>query len=164
MSYLNEQKIWIALRFVLGFVFLWAFLDKLFGLGFATVAEKSWLAGVSPTTGFLQFGTSGAGASFFQALAGSVVVDWLFMLGLAFVGTALILGVAMRLAGYIGALMMILMYTALSLPPKNNPLFDEHIVYALVLIGLGTSGAGEWCGLGKWWKELELVKKWKCLE
>ncbi|MEK7497216.1 MAG: hypothetical protein AAB657_04965 [Patescibacteria group bacterium] len=164
MPYTIEQKIWSVLRFVMGFIFLWAFLDKLFGLGFATVAEKSWLAGVSPTAGFLQFGTSGAGASFFKQLSGSVVVDWLFMLGLVFVGTALILGVAMRLAGYVGALMMVLMYTALSLPPKNNPLFDEHIVYALVLIGLGASSAGEWYGLGKWWKELELVKKWKWLE
>ncbi len=164
MLYSTEQKIWTSLRFVLGFIFLWAFLDKLFGLGFATVAEKSWLVGVSPTASFLQFATSGAGVSFFKALSGSVVIDWLFMIGLAFVGTALILGVAMRLAGYIGALMMILMYSALSLPPKNNPLFDEHIIYALVLIGLGASGAGERCGLGKWWKELGLVKKWKWLE
>ena len=44
---------WYALalsRILLGFVFLWAFLDKTFGLGFATAAEKAWVAGGSPSS------------------------------------------------------------------------------------------------------------------
>ena len=39
-----------ALRIVLGFTFLWAFVDKLFGLGYATPSERSWINGGSPTT------------------------------------------------------------------------------------------------------------------
>ena len=40
-------------RISLGWVFLWAFLDKAFGLGRATPAENAWLDGGSPTNGFL---------------------------------------------------------------------------------------------------------------
>jgi thiosulfate dehydrogenase (quinone) large subunit len=40
-----------ALRVSLGFVFLWAFLDKTFGLGYSTPSAKSWISGGSPTEG-----------------------------------------------------------------------------------------------------------------
>ena len=42
-----------GIRLALGWVFLWAFLDKPFGLGFATPSERSWINGGSPTNGFL---------------------------------------------------------------------------------------------------------------
>ena len=57
----NYKKSWQALavtRILVGFVFLWAFLDKTLGLGFATTPEKAWLAGTSPTTGFLKMGVN----------------------------------------------------------------------------------------------------------
>jgi thiosulfate dehydrogenase [quinone] large subunit len=40
-------------RVVLGFEFLWAFLDKTFGLGYATPSARAWINGGSPTKGFL---------------------------------------------------------------------------------------------------------------
>ena len=53
-KFMNKQKIVnIMLRFAMGFIFLWAFFDKVFGLGFATTADKAWIRGGSPTTGFL---------------------------------------------------------------------------------------------------------------
>ncbi|MER7365496.1 hypothetical protein ABT353_22580, partial [Nonomuraea wenchangensis] len=45
--------VWAAARISIGWVFLWAFLDKTFGWGFATPAAKAWINGGSPTTGFL---------------------------------------------------------------------------------------------------------------
>ena len=42
-----------VLRIATGFVFLWAFLDKTFGWGYATTSEHSWINGGSPTKGFL---------------------------------------------------------------------------------------------------------------
>ena len=126
---------WILLRLGLGWIFLWAFIDKLFGLGFATASDKSWLAGGSPTLGFLSSAVQGPFASFYQSIAGSIFVDWLFMAGLFLIGTSLILGVFLRTAGYSGALMMFLMWTAI-LPPTNNPLLDDHIIYLLVLLGI----------------------------
>jgi thiosulfate dehydrogenase [quinone] large subunit len=41
-----------------GTQFLWAFLDKTFGLGFATESGKGWLDGGSHTEGFLTFGVN----------------------------------------------------------------------------------------------------------
>src|SRR5688572_9064984 len=38
-----------GVRLALGWVFLWAFLDKAFGLGFATSAARAWIDGGSPT-------------------------------------------------------------------------------------------------------------------
>ena len=49
----GAAKFLAVFRVVLGFEFLWAFLDKLFGLGYATPSAKAWIAGGSPTKGFL---------------------------------------------------------------------------------------------------------------
>ncbi|MBX4200363.1 hypothetical protein KW790_02825 [Candidatus Parcubacteria bacterium] len=130
---MNMQKIvWIKLRFVMAFIFLWAFIDKVFGLGFATTTDKAWIHGGSPTSGFLSFGVKGPFASLFHSLAGVALVDWLFMLGLLFVGLTLLLNKYVLWGGVVGVLMMVLMWLAL-LWPENNPIIDEHIVYALVL-------------------------------
>ena len=147
----------------MGWMMLWAFLDKLFGLGFSTAAEKSWLQGGSPTFGFLKAATAGPFAAFYQSIAGNPLVDWLFMLGLLLIGTALILGIGMKIAGYSGALLMVLMWTA-HLPPAQNPLLDEHIIYILIFLGFTTVKAGQWFGLGKWWVKTGLVKKSPFLE
>lgn len=134
---MNKQKIvFTLLRYSMGFVFLWAFLDKTFGLGFATTAGKSWISGGSPTAGFLTNAVRGPFAEFFNSLAGVSVVDWLFMGGLLFVGATLILNKYVKWGCIAGALMMLLMYLAL-LFPENNPIIDEHIIYALVLILIG---------------------------
>lgn len=147
----NDGKyIWVTLRIAMGWLFLWSFLDKLFGLGFATEPNAAWITGGSPTFGFLNFGTAGPFAGVFQGLAGNPVVDFLFMAGLLLLGLALILGVGVRIAGYSGALLVLMMWMA-HLPPENNPLIDEHIVYLAILIGLALVRAGQWFGLGKLW-------------
>ncbi|MBI3306076.1 hypothetical protein HYZ82_03045 [Candidatus Nomurabacteria bacterium] len=130
---MNIQKIvLLKLRFVISFIFLWAFFDKLFGLGFATTGDKAWLNGGSPTTGFLTAGVKGPFADIFHSLAGVAVVDWLFMLGLLFIGFTLLFNRYVLWGAVAGIIMMILMWLAL-LFPANNPIIDEHIVYALVL-------------------------------
>jgi len=158
-----KERIWVFLRIFLGFIFLWAFLDKLFGLGFSTARDKSWLIGASPTSGFLQNAVHGPFASVFQSLSGSAFIDWLFMLGLLLLGIALIFGVALRLAGYSGSLLMILMWLSL-LPPENNPIIDDHIIYSLVLIGIATVKPYWGFGLGKLWYNSNFIKKNKFLE
>jgi thiosulfate dehydrogenase [quinone] large subunit len=147
----------------MGWTFFWAFLDKLFGLGFTTTPDAAWLNGGSPTTGFLKFGTYGPFSTFFQSLAGQVWVDWLFMLGLMLIGLTLILGIALRLAAFGGTILMILMWLAL-LPPEHNPVTDEHIIYALVLVLLTLSKSGDHWGLGKKWSKLDFVAKNKWLQ
>src|SRR3989344_4075156 len=134
---MNVQKIvWLKLRFVMSFIFLWAFFDKLFGLGFATTSDKAWINGGSPTTGFLSGGVKGPFAEIFHSLAGVVVVDWLFMLGLLFAGLTLIFNKYVKWGCVAGSLIFLLMYLSL-LWPENNPIIDEHIVYILVLALIG---------------------------
>jgi len=139
--------VWALARIALGWIFLWAFLDKTFGWGFATPAERAWMNGGSPTTGFLKGTGENALGGFFGSLAGQPWVDWLFMAGLLGVGAALILGVGLRVAAVAGSLMLLLMWAA-ALPLDTNPFMDDHIVYAIVLIGLALSDAGRTLGLG----------------
>ena len=63
----------------------------------------------------------------------------------------LILGIFVNLASYSGVLLFLLMYTACFLPPEHNPLVDEHIIYALVLIILSAFQSGRFLGFGKRW-------------
>lgn len=164
MSIKRDQFFLGLIRICLGFVFLWAFLDKTFGLGFATVSEKAWLAGGSPTSGFLLNGTHGLFAGFYQSLANILLIDWIFMIGLLCIGLSLILGIAVRIAGYSGALLMLLMYTA-AMPPSNNPLIDDHIIYALILLLFANvKMVGHWLGMGGLWSKTSLVKKYRFLE
>src|SRR3954447_4593152 len=78
--------VWAVARITLGWVFLWAFLDKTFGWGFATPANRAWIEGGSPTTGFLKGTGEHTFGGFFSGLAGQGWVDWLFMLGLLGIG------------------------------------------------------------------------------
>lgn len=131
---MNKEKIvTIVLRLVMGFIFLWAFFDKVFGLGFATTADKAWINGVSPTAGFLSFATKGPFVDIFHSLANVAVIDWLFMAGLLFVGLTLVFNKFVKRGCIVGSLMLFLMYLALLLP-TNNPIIDDHIVYILVLM------------------------------
>lgn len=154
---------WVVARLSLGWIFLWAFFDKLWGLGFNTAPDKAWIVGGSPTMGFLSFATTGPFAELFKSMAGNVFIDILFMGGLLLLGVALILGIGMRLAGYGGAIMMLLMYLAV-LPKEHNPFLDEHIVYAALLILLAEYKTGRIFGLGTWWSKTKLVKKYPILE
>jgi len=147
-----------GIRLALGWIFLWAFLDKVFGLGHSTASAKSWLNGGSPTKGFLGSATEGPFAGFYHSIAGVGVVDVLFMATLLGVGVALILGIGMRVAAGAGALLTVMMWTAV-LPPASNPFMDDHLVYAAVLIVLALLGAGDTLGLGRQWSSLPLVRR-----
>lgn len=168
------QRVWAVTRMALGWVFLWAFLDKLFALGFATGRQEggtidyfadggAWLNGGSPTYGFLEFGTRGPFADFFQSFAGDTWANWLFMIGLAGIGLALLFGVGMRIAAATGSVLLVAMWAA-ALWPTNNPFMDDHIIYALVLVGLALSNAGDTWGFGRAWGDTKLVRRYPVLK
>ena len=150
-------------RIAIGWTFLWAFLDKTFGLGFATAGEDAWINGGSPTFGFLNFATEGKMFhEFFAGLSGPAA-DWLFMIGLLGIGVALVLGIGMRIAAASGALLLTLMWAA-ELRLENNPFMDDHIVYAIVLVALALYGAGRTLGLGRMWEKLPIVQRYRVLQ
>ncbi|MEK6915936.1 MAG: hypothetical protein AABW89_05350 [Nanoarchaeota archaeon] len=164
-----KHYFWAITRIAIGLIFLWAFFDKLLGLGFATclnsetkitnvLCDSAWINGGSPTYGFLTYGVHGPFADFYNSLADSVLVEWFFMLGLLFIGLTLTFGFMIRLGGLSGSLLMLLMYSAL-LPPTNHPFIDEHIIYAFFMLGFVFMHTCKHFGVGKWWTNLSFVKR-----
>jgi thiosulfate dehydrogenase [quinone] large subunit len=174
------RKALAVLRIGYGVTFLWAFFDKLLGLGFHTGAitneegvrtgidfmakDAAWLAGGSPTEGFLMFGVPAHNPfhDTFVSMAGDTWVDWLFMLGLLGIGVALFSGVAIRLAAGAGVLLYSLMYLA-SVPLENNPIIDDHMAGAIVMVVLALTLAGDTWGFGRQWARTNLVRKYPVL-
>ena len=158
-----------VLRISTGFVFLWAFLDKTFGLGYATPGERAWINGGSPTKGFLSSVEVGPFQDFFHSIAGAAWADWLFMLGLLGIGVALVLGIGLRLAAGAAVVMMAAMWlaefplaktTAAGEPSgSNNPITDYHWIYAVAAVVVALTYAGHTWGLGKWWAGLPIVQR-----
>jgi thiosulfate dehydrogenase [quinone] large subunit len=165
----TAAKFLAIVRIVLGFEFLWAFADKTFGLGYATPAARAWINGGSPTKGFLSRVAVGPLESTFHAWAGATWADWLFMLGLLGIGIALIFGVGLRIAAVSGTVMMLLMWaaewplakvTSAGEPSMStNPIVDYHIIYALVIIAVALTYAGNTWGLGRAWARLPFVQR-----
>ena len=50
------------------------------------------------------------------------------------------------------------------LPPENNPVIDDHLIYALVLVLLALTAAGKTLGLGRVWERIPLVAKHESLK
>lgn len=73
-------------------------------------------------------------------------------------GAALILGVGMRVAAVTGALLLVMMWSVV-LPPENNPVLTDHLVYAMALGLLALTGAGKTLGFGRAWERIPLVQR-----
>lgn len=165
----TASKALAALRVSAGFVFLWAFLDKTFGLHYSTASAKAWVHGGSPTKGFLNSVAVGPFQSTFHSIAGTWWADTLFMLGMLGVGVALVAGVALRAAALAGVVIMAMMWfaeyplaqhTSTGAPSgSSNPLTDYHFIYAAVLVVLALGYAGSTWGLGKRWARLPFVQR-----
>jgi len=170
---------WVFLslsRIAIGFVFLWAFFDKLLGLGFSTcrtvaedgsftidtLCEKAWVSGGHVTEGYLVYGGNPGSPfhEFFVSLGAQRWTDWIFMIGLLAIGAALMLGIGTKIAMVSGALMLVFMYLT-QMWPSTNPFLDEHIIYSLVLFGIVLVELGhQSIGLGTWWRKLVGSRTW----
>jgi thiosulfate dehydrogenase [quinone] large subunit len=182
------QRVFGALRLVAGWTFLWAFLDKAFALGFSTgrvlndagqavkidfFGPDAWIHGASPTEGAVGFALKGPFADNIQSItnfqmtqAGPQVagwLDWVYMLSMLLIGLGLILGIGTRLAALGGIAWMTIFYTGTAIWPEHNPVVDEHVVLAVVLVGLILANAGRYYGLGKVWQRVGFVKDRKYL-
>ena len=163
----TAAKALAVLRITIGFYFLWAFLDKVFGWGYHTPSAKAWIHGGSPTKGYLSGVEVGPFQSQFHAIAGAPWVDWLFMLGLLGIGVAVMAGVAVRIATVSGVVMLAGMWLAEwpmshldstgAATGSTNPFVDDHIMDILVLIVLALTYAGTTWGLGRIWARLPFV-------
>lgn len=164
-----------VLRLGFGLTFLWAFFDKLLALGYATgvngetgavdrFGPDAWINGGSPTFGFLSFGVPADNPmhDFFTSMAGDAWADWLFMIGLAGIGTALVLGIGVRLTAIAGGALYLLMWLA-SMPLENNPVIDDHLLGAIALVVFALTLAGDTWGLGTAWAKSSIVRRFPVL-
>ena len=182
------QRVFALARVAMGFTFLWAFLDKALALGFSTgrvltdtgatakidfFGDSAWIHGASPTAGVLGFAMKGPFAHVIQTITGyhmtatgpvaAAWVDWVFMLSMVLIGTALILGIGVRLAALGGIAWMVIFYAATAIWPEHNPFVDEHVVDAIVLAALFLANAGRYYGFGKVWQRTALVQRYRIL-
>ncbi len=132
-----QKKAFLILRILLGWVFLYAGLSKIFtadwsAAGFLHSAKTflafySWLTtpGILPIVNFLN--------------------EW----GLTLLGISLILGIFVRWSSIAGIILMILYYFAVNQFPSvaSGFLVDEHVIYAAGLLLTYAWNAGRIWGL-----------------
>lgn len=141
----------VILRLALGVLFFYA--------GITKVLNPAWSA-----AGYLK------GAKTFPELYNMLLqpniipaINFINEWGLTLLGVSLLLGIAVRLSSFLGAVMMLLYYfpiLAFPLVGEHGFLVDEHIVYASALLLLGSLRAGRVWGLETWCAKLPICSKY----
>lgn len=137
------------LRVTLGWLMFYAGITKLLDPSWSA---RGYLLGAKTFTGFYHWLT---------APGVLPLVDFLNEWGLTLLGVSLILGIAVRLSGVLGAILMLLYYfPVLTFPTigEHSYLVDEHIIYATALLVLASIRAGRAWGLEEWCANLPLCK------
>jgi len=140
----------VGLRVVMGWTFFYG--------GITKVLDPTWSA-----RGFLLNAIPEGNP--FGGVWATMAEEWLWLIdplhawGLTLVALGLLFGVLVRWSAFWGAVMM-LFYWAASLPLANGLVIDDHVVYALLLFGLGAFGAGRIFGLDRIIEETEFVKRY----
>lgn len=152
----SEQAIGYAivgLRLVMGWI--------LFQGGITKVLDPTFTA-----AGFLTHLPEGNPfVAFFASMAGNSIIDGLVAWGLTLTGIGMMLGALTRWCAFWGAFMM-LMFWAASLtggiaqgfPIAHGWVVDDHIVYAVLLFGLGALGAGRILGVDGLLERIDLIQ------
>jgi thiosulfate dehydrogenase [quinone] large subunit len=152
----------VGLRVVMGWVLLQGGLTKLVTYLDGN-PENNWTA-----AGYLANAIPEGNpfTGLFASMAGSGLVDILVMWGLTLTGLGIILGAFLRWNAFWAAVMMMLFWAASltgglmqGLPLAHGWVVDDHLVYAMLLFGLGAIGAGRILGLDATLEEYEFVKK-----
>jgi thiosulfate dehydrogenase (quinone) large subunit len=144
------------LRVVVGVIFLWAGLDKLFGSGDKPWSAAYFLSKLTNGTLGWPFVTAPAQGTVFNPthdlwvnLASNAslmsIVDGLVVFGECAIGVALIFGILTRFAAAMGTLMMLLFFFAAW--DFAYGIVNQHLTYALVCATLVALGAGKYYGL-----------------
>jgi len=151
----TAQKFFLfALRVSLGWLMFYA--------GITKVLNPEWSA-----AGYLKGAKMFTG--FYDALLGPAVlpvINFLNAWGLTLLGVSLILGIAVRLSGVLGAALMLLYYFPVLDFPYPNPhsyIVDEHVIYASALLALASLRAGRVWGLERWGASLPICSRFPAL-
>lgn len=129
----------------------------MFGLGHQSTSAQAWINGGNPTKGFLS-GSVGVFSSFYQSIAGRGRGE-LPVHARAARDRRLAITPHRDAIRRRGRLSHARSDVSASLPPQDNLFLDNHIMYALLLIGLALVGAGNTLGLGRRWTQTNLVQR-----
>ena len=160
----NEEKgryVLAVFRILVGWLLLWGFLDKMFGLGFQTPAGQGMIDGVSPSS-FVIYASGGIFADLFKAMGGNLAVDLLFMAGLLIIGILLIVGMASRITTILTMAFMAVMFL-LQVPPVDNPLIDYHILLLVAMPAVYWLGGFDKLSVNEWWCSTVFVERFPFL-
>ena len=161
----NNEKGLYALavfRIMIGWLFIWGFLDKFFGLGFETSPGQGVIDGGSPSS-FVIYVAGGIFKDLFNSLAGNASIDFLMMAGLLILGITITFGIATKLTTIFSILFFIVMF-CLVIPPKDNPVLDYHIILAVGMLVIYWMGGYTKLSLTDRIRELSIVKRFPILE
>jgi thiosulfate dehydrogenase [quinone] large subunit len=152
------------LRISIGLLYLWGFASQAFGIGFTNKAGTAggWFFSLDGSKGWITSGfTHSASDAFVSSAHGPLafvpqhlptgVDDFLWLFALGGLGIALTLGICMRIAGWGGFALNMLLWLS-TMPTATNPLIDgEHTILALSVLLLMYLRAGDHWGLGRSW-------------
>ncbi len=156
--------VFAILRLLIGFMLLWAFFDKMFGLGFPTASGAGYIDGGSPTEGFLMFASTGTFGWLFEPLTRiTPVMDVIILISMLGLGTGLMLGIGKRICCVGGMVMFFIFYLAV-MPLSDNPIIDYHTIYIVVLAGVLLTDSCSILGMGNRWRDTALVRRFPILE
>ncbi|MDX1664875.1 MAG: DoxX family membrane protein [Candidatus Promineifilaceae bacterium] len=145
----------VAMRVVMGWI--------LFQGGITKVLDPTWTA-----AGYLQHAIPEGNPfiGMFAGMAGNPAIDFLVAWGLTLTGFGLIIGALVRWNAFWGAFMMFMFYLASltggiaeGLPLEHGWVFDDHLVYVVLLFGLGAFGAGRVMGVDAIIERLKVVRE-----
>lgn len=153
----RSHQIGVAiLRVVVGIIFLWAGLAKIFGpepfdatgfLQFGTGGTLGWPFVDAPVEGQIYNPTHG----FWVSLAGNetamTIINILVPWGQIGIGIGLILGLLTRFSALMGTLMMFFFFLAAW--EFEHGIVNQHLTYAVVTGFIGYIGAGNFYGLDR---------------
>lgn len=157
----------LGLRVIMAWVFLQAGLGKATEGGIGEWLSNPIYGGWDGAESYLLFGTEGSPAYFmFETMADFTwLIDPLVMWGQILIGIALLFGVLVRFAAFMGTLMMLMFWLGAlkggllaGLPVEHGFVVDSTLVYIFILFGLGAVGAGRVVGLDYQIEEWPIVR------
>lgn len=144
----------LGLRLVMAWVFLQAGIDKLLEPGWSA---QGYLLNAIPESNPLPW--------LWPMLAEAPLIDVFNVWGPILIGIALVIGGFVRTASFFGALMMLFYWAShlqggitAGLPIDHGFVVSSHIVYVLLLFGLGAWGAGRIVGIDARLEQTSVVR------
>ena len=153
----RSHQIGVAIvRVVVGIIFLWAGLEKVFGpepfdaagfLQFGTTGSLGWPFVTEPVEGAIYNPTHDFWVGLSENETAMAIVNVIVPWGQIGIGIGLILGLLTRFSALMGTLMMLGFFLAAW--DFQYGIVNQHLTYAVVTAFLGYLGAGNFYGLDR---------------